>query len=126
MVPVEDSSVDEINLEGSMKSTSSYDSDQNSAEGTLLETASLTDSDYSTPSISIATTSSPLPTRCVSDPNLLRHRHGDPKRPSLCILPEESTKIASVSRCQRQDCIDHATGERHTKHIHKCICWDVT
>ncbi|KAL5466707.1 hypothetical protein EMCRGX_G030855 [Ephydatia muelleri] len=112
MVPSssEDSNVDESNMEGSIRSISSFESDQNSVDG-ALETTSLTvPPDYRTPSISIISPSSSLtPTRCVSESDL-RHRRNDTKRPSLCILPEEKAKRASVSRGQRPDFIDHTTG----------------
>ena len=117
MVPSssEDSNVDESNMEGSIRSISSFESDQNSVDG-ALETTSLTvPPDYRTPSISIISPSSSLtPTRCVSESDL-RHRRNDTKRPSLCILPEEKAKRASVSRGQRPDFIDHTTGKRLVK-----------
>ena len=87
----------EISLEGSIRSNSSCDS-----EGPVDSLSFTVPSEYSTPSIFIEPSGSPKIPRCASESNVLRHRHGNMKRPSLCVPNDDA---------QRTDCIDHTTGE---------------
>ena len=105
----EDSLDGETNMEGSIRSSSSVMS-SSSCGSEPTDTVSLSvPAEYGNPSISVEPpTSSPpkISTRCVSDPNILRHRNIDMKRPSLSGL-SETPKAVNDGCLQR----DHTTGE---------------